>query len=154
MSTESIKSIGQSIRQIDDPNTRRVLESVIGNIGIIKESLLHLEAPAEPDWMNLTLQNGWSDLSADTSKPKYTKINDGNIVFLRGIITGGTTTGGTVIANLPKGYRPLTIDAYPIASNGGSGNGRLIINPNGDLTIGSITNNADITIHGYFFAEI
>lgn len=59
-------------------------------------------------WINLTLQNGWTEYNAATYSPaQYTKSSDG-IVTVRGLIKGGTTTLGTTIATLPVGYRPTT----------------------------------------------
>ena len=57
-------------------------------------------------WSTLTLQNGWTKYnSAAYSPAQYKKSADG-IVTIRGLIKGGTTTAGTVLATLPVGYRP------------------------------------------------
>ncbi|MFZ2836680.1 MAG: hypothetical protein WAZ21_05185 [Candidatus Saccharimonadales bacterium] len=58
-------------------------------------------------WINLGLQNSWVgyDGGAFFATPQYTKSSD-NIVRLKGIIKNGNTAAGTVVANLPAGYRP------------------------------------------------
>lgn len=56
-------------------------------------------------WTNLALQYGWVTYSAGFASPQYAKGAD-NIVRLKGLVRAGTTTDGTVIANLPAGYRP------------------------------------------------
>ena len=54
-------------------------------------------------WIDLSLTTGWSYQYA-TDKAQYRKI--GNVVYLRGLITG-TADAGTTIATLPEGYRPI-----------------------------------------------
>lgn len=57
-------------------------------------------------WTNLSLQNGWVSFDGGGhSTPQYTKSADG-IVTVKGLIKSGTATAGTLIANLPVGYRP------------------------------------------------
>lgn len=154
MSAADVKTMGRMLRQITDPHTRIVFEKIMQNIDTLKSSVVSLESAEEQNWIDLTLENGWAQLSSsDGVLPQYSKLSNSNIIYLRGIITGGTTTTGTVITKLPMGFRPLKIEAFPIASNGGSGNGRAIISPNGEVSIGNVTNNSDVTIHGYFFAE-
>ncbi len=64
-------------------------------------------AAGKATWSNLSLQNGWSQYGG-FALAQYTKGSDG-IVKVKGLIQGGTTTGGTVIANLPAGYRPAAV---------------------------------------------
>ena len=56
-------------------------------------------------WQNLTLQNGWQH-HQDYNNVQYSKTFDG-VVYLRGVGTKGKTSYGTVIAQLPVGFRPL-----------------------------------------------
>lgn len=56
-------------------------------------------------WQNLTLQNGWQH-HQQYNDVQYSKSFDG-VVFLRGVGTKGKTAYGTVIAQLPLGFRPL-----------------------------------------------
>jgi hypothetical protein len=66
-------------------------------------------------WTGLTLLNGWVVYSG-FAVPQYIKGSDG-IVTVKGLI--GSGTAGTVVANLPAGYRPkeiiLTTDACNLA---------------------------------------
>lgn len=50
------------------------------------------------------LQNSWTDTGGSDAASGYSKW--GNILFLRGAITGGTTTDNTLLFTLPAGYRP------------------------------------------------
>ena len=56
-------------------------------------------------WQNLPLQNGWQH-HQDYNNVQYSKSFDG-VVYLRGVGTKGKTSYGTVIAQLPVGFRPL-----------------------------------------------
>ena len=57
------------------------------------------------DWQNLPLQNGWV-YHPDHNGIQYSKSFDG-VVYLRGVGSKGKTAYGTVIAQLPVGFRPL-----------------------------------------------
>lgn len=84
------------------------------------------------DWTDLTLQNGWVLYSSTYNTPQYTKSSDG-LVTVKGLIKNGTTANGTVIAQLPVGYRP---DKKLILSgNSNSHHVRLDVAPNGNITI-------------------
>ena len=56
-------------------------------------------------WQNLPLQNGWQH-HQQYNDVQYSKTFDG-VVYLRGVGTKGKTAYGTVIAQLPVGFRPL-----------------------------------------------
>lgn len=56
-------------------------------------------------WQNLPLQNGWQH-HQQYNNVQYSKSFDG-VVYLRGVGTKGKTAYGTVIAQLPVGFRPL-----------------------------------------------
>lgn len=84
-------------------------------------------AAGKAAWTGLTLQSGWLPYGGFAT-PQYTKGPDG-IVKVKGLIQSGTTTGGTVIANLPVGYRPaatslqngvcnLTLCRFDVQPNG------------------------------------
>jgi Tfp pilus assembly protein PilE len=64
--------------------------------------------------------------------PGYIKAADG-IVSLKGLITGGTTTAGSVITTLPAGYRPSARLVFEVANNGAVG--RIDILSNGQVLI-------------------
>jgi len=91
------------------------------------------------NWTNLVLQNSWVVYDAvNYSTPQYTKAPDG-LVSIKGLIKNGTTTGGTVLANLPVGYRPAKRILYSAITTGAYS--RIDIESNGNISIISGTNN-------------
>ncbi|ORP00166.1 hypothetical protein B7696_03945 [Streptococcus mitis] len=65
-----------------------------------------LKSESDPtSWRNITLQNGWQH-HQQYNDVQYSKSFDG-VVYLRGVGTKGKTSYGTVIAQLPTGFRPL-----------------------------------------------
>jgi hypothetical protein len=83
-------------------------------------------------WCDLTLQNSWAwyNSTGIFATPQYTKAADG-VVTLKGLIRSGSTTGGSIIATLPAGYRPSATLLEEVASNGASG--RIDINSSGNI---------------------
>ena|SRR5437763_624148 len=103
-------------------------------------------------WVNLTLQNGWSATAnglTTATTPQYRKNAFGELE-LRGLLGGGTVTQGTVIANLPVGFRPVQETRLIVAKHDGGGfsPGLLYIYPTGDIS--------SIVLSNYFvsFANI
>ena len=105
-------------------------------------------------WHDLTLLNGWSGYS-DTiwGTPQYRKLASG-LVIVRGLISGGTTSSGTNMAQLPVGYRPKRryIFVQREANDGFYG---LRVMEDGYLRIGDngIANNSWVSIACSFYAE-
>lgn len=81
---------------------------------------------------NLSLQSSWVVYSTTYNSPQYTKSSDG-IVTVRGLIKSGATANGTIIANLPIGYRPDK--KLILSSNANSHHARVDVSPNGNITI-------------------
>jgi hypothetical protein len=67
-------------------------------------------------WSTPTLQNSWVNYGGNYPTLQYTKAADG-VVTVRGLVKSGVTTSGTVIANLPVGYRPAATQLMTISSN-------------------------------------
>jgi hypothetical protein len=89
-------------------------------------------------WINAAQINGWNSTGLPTLQ--YRKLGD--IVYLRGGIKGGTN--GTVVFNLPVGYRPVTFTAtLPTLVQGGL-LGYMPINPNGDVQVFGANTNHEI----------
>jgi hypothetical protein len=81
------------------------------------------------------LRNGWKPYG--TNDPGFTVIN--NVVYLRGALSGGF---GERLFTLPAGYRPST-NVYVNTNLYGGVRGRLLIDPSGDVTVGSAGNFSD-----------
>jgi hypothetical protein len=76
----------------------------------------------------------------------YGKDLAGN-VHVKGLIANGTATNGTVLFNLPSGFRPKEV-RYFGGFDGASIYQRLEVDPNGDVKIanGSSINNGFLTL--------
>ena len=107
----------------------------------------------EYKWDTLVLQNG---AVAGSPAPQYCKI--GNIVYLSGNVTAGSTSG-TVISTLPAGYRPSGERRFIAVSDGTNRtNDRYCsINSSGAVTLGAVgsggTNTAQYINDISFIAE-
>jgi hypothetical protein len=65
------------------------------------------------DWQNPGFQNSWGNGSV----PLQYKSNSEGLVKFAGIVAGGTATNGTVIFQLPVGWRPERTVVFPVVSN-------------------------------------
>lgn len=90
-------------------------------------------------WQNLPLQNGWQH-HQQYNDVQYSKTFDG-VVYLRGVGTKGKTAYGTVIAQLPVGFRPLH-STYVFALNDDFTVAVLCILTSGEIVV---KNNVDNT---------
>lgn len=88
-------------------------------------------------WTTLTLANGWSNLGSPYNFLDYGLTPSGN-VRMRGVVTSGTKTDGTVIATLPAGFRPPNDKLIGV----GNGSGGTVNNPN--ARIRAATGNIEI----------
>lgn len=70
------------------------------------DEIAKLSAAAAPTPTPITLMNGWSNRAGYASS-SYSKIFNATMLLLVINITGGTTTNGTTIFQLPVGFRPL-----------------------------------------------
>lgn len=88
------------------------------------------------------LQNSWA--IAASRSGTYQKSVDG-VVSLNCVLTGGTTTAGTVIMTLPVGYRPkFDISYIPCGTN--SAIGMINVLANGQVTIQLFPSGSVLTI--------
>ena len=83
-------------------------------------------------WQNLPLQNGWQH-HQQYNNVQYSKSFDG-VVYLRGVGTKGKTAYGTVIAQLPVGFRPLH-STYVFAINDDFSVAFLCILTSGEIVV-------------------
>lgn len=105
------------------------------------------------NYKELELLNDWTNASFDSSDLRFGCMFEGkNKVRVKGILTGGVTTNGTIITNLPSIYCPNKKQYFNVNFNDGTGVkcGVLTLSTNGDLSIlgeiGSTWLNIDIEI--------
>lgn len=94
-------------------------------------------------------QNGWANFGSGFTTAGYWKDKEG-IVHLRGLIAGGTTAGGTILFNLPVGYRPSS-GRMMFAVLNNYNTGRIDINTNGDVFVDLLSSNAWVNLTGIYF---
>lgn len=85
-------------------------------------------------WVTPTLLNGWVAYGGSYRTVQYRRLN--NVVYVRGMMKGGTVTPGTVIFNLPAGFRPSAYDVHEAWGNGGAI--PFEVAPTGAVVIGDI----------------
>jgi lysophospholipase L1-like esterase len=83
-------------------------------------------------WIAPTLLNGWGNFGSGFAYAGYRLTPDGE-VHVQGVIGTGTATAGTVLFNLPAGFRPAANRVFSVASNDAFGEVRVAAN--GDVTI-------------------
>ena len=79
----------------------------------------------------LTFSNGWVAGSGSASAP-YAIREEGGMVSLGGLMTGGTVAANTLLATLPASYRPLTYE-YVLAATSTATPVQLRIDPDGSI---------------------
>jgi hypothetical protein len=57
------------------------------------------------NWVNATYSSGWGTDPASNT-PLAASLGDDDIVYIRGVIKGGTTAMNTTVGTLPTGYGP------------------------------------------------
>lgn len=70
----------------------------------------YIGTTGEPAW-----QNSWHNYGSTWETTAYRKVN--NIVYLKGLLAGGTGAAGQVFFTLPAGYRPDSDKHIVITSN-------------------------------------
>ena len=97
-----------------------------------------LNTDMDTGWIPLTLLNGWiprSDgWSCPNGVPSYRKL-PGNIVEVRGAVTGVALTQYTTVAHLPAGFRPIAGLSVSTFITPGKRVG-FDIYPNGSISVG------------------
>lgn len=86
----------------------------------------------EGGWTNIPLRAGFTAVAGET--PQYKK--DGNVVWLRGRLTGTFPTGGVAVGDLPVGFRPTIANELWGTSFGTNAiPGRFFVGDGGALTV-------------------
>ena len=99
-------------------------------------------------WQLLTLQNGWQH-HRDYNNVQYSKSLDG-VVYLRGVMTKGSASYETVIAQLPVGFRPLH-STYVFAMNDEFSVASLCILTSGEIVVRKNVDNRWLSLDNISF---
>ena len=105
---------------------------------------------ADSGWQTLTPQNSWGNL-AGYATLACRKV--GSLVTVRGVLSGGTITDGTLICTLPAGYRPPATLVIGAASNSTDPTARFGIATNGQITIQKITSASFLSMSMSFYVD-
>jgi len=100
----------------------------------IDSHLIDNEAHGFRSLFYLSLQNSWVDVN---DAPEASAIKRHDQVTLRGVLTGGITTDGTIVATIPEGLWPLYPHIYP-----GIGGGYLYVGTAGGVKLYGYTSGA------------
>jgi hypothetical protein len=104
-------------------------------------------------WHAATLQNSWSNFGSGFVTAQYRRIvSPAKSVECIGVVTGGTSTGGTVVFNLPVGYRPVSQQRNVAYGFGASMNittetPALDVTTGGNVTLTAMTNAGVVSFH-------
>jgi hypothetical protein len=101
-----------------------------------------------PAWTAPTLLASWVNHGAPNQVAGYRKFL--GTVECRGLIKDGTMTNGTVLFNLPAGYRPSS-DRQFIGLQGANGACRLVVQTTGDVSIQGVTSNLFLSLESIRF---
>jgi len=88
-------------------------------------------------WVTPTLINAWASYGAPFANASY-RIDSSGVVELQGTLKLGNATAGTVLFNLPPGYRTNATKIFATAS--ADAFGEIRITATGDVTINAGTN--------------
>jgi len=102
-------------------------------------------------WIAPTLLASWVNFGSPYALAGYRKTPWGE-VQLRGLIKNGTTTAGTVVLNLPGGYRPANDRERAFVSvQGGNNACRINVLANGDVAIAGVSDNSFLSLESVRF---
>ncbi len=70
------------------------------------------------NWTAMTLSGGWTNVGTTEVTAQYRLVSSPpNTLQIVGEIAAGTLTDGTVVANLPSGFRPIHSTTFPVGCN-------------------------------------
>ncbi|NIJ10632.1 hypothetical protein FHU38_000976 [Saccharomonospora amisosensis] len=110
----------------------------------------------EGPWVPLTLLAGWVQRTG-YYVPAVRLLMDESTVQLRGGLSGGTVTAGTVFATLAAEFRPAASVSFAVSANdsgagGAAGNPRVFVRTNGNMEIWGIAGTSPFHIDGCSFS--
>lgn len=102
-------------------------------------------------------QNGWSNDGSPYETLAFRLLSN-NQLIMKGVITGGTTTDGTVLFTLPEGYRPASEMAKATVAEKTTGawdaSVFLHFKTNGDIELlGASASSSEIMCNVTFFLD-
>lgn len=106
----------------------------------------------QENWLAPTLLNGWVNFGEGENNFGVYRDNFGR-VYIKGTIKSGAVSVGTVIASLPLGYRPESINIFQPPTRNSSlvwSTGNIYITPNGNINI-TIAQNNKLILDGISF---
>jgi hypothetical protein len=114
-------------------------------------------SPSDSGWIPIaSFVNGWSWYSGATyGSNEYNfaayRKRDG-IVYLRGLVGGGTATSGTIMFTLPAGYRPQsgTRIIFPVSSNDAFG-AVSVLGADGTVRTHGVASSVYVSLTGVVF---
>lgn len=104
---------------------------------------------ANESWIAPTLAASWANVGG-TSRVAGYRRNQNNQVWLRGLISGGTTTDSTTLFTLPAGYRPSATEKFSVDNNGT--HAEVAIFSDGTVKIFGVTSNVQLSLAGISFS--
>jgi hypothetical protein len=141
-STVNISALGaKSIIAANTTGSALVADDLLGaGVYVLEYDGTNFRSIKGPDgaWTALSYSNSWSNFGGGFQVGQYQKTFDG-YVHVRGILSAGTLTAGTVVFTLPAGYRPASsIQSLPFVTetNGNTnGIGRVDFATNGQASL-------------------
>jgi hypothetical protein len=95
-----------------------IYESDTGRYYVMVGSTWQLISTSGSDtaWIAPTMGNSWVNFGSTWETAAY--MRKGGVVYIRGLIKGGTVATGTVIFTLPAGFRPAGDTHFDVSTNG------------------------------------
>lgn len=130
--------VGERLEYVDSDGFK-----VFDAVGAIKQSF----SQSDSGWVAPTLLNGWANFGAGYAPAGYRKI--GSVIYLRGLVSGGTATDGTSIFVIGAGFRTPFILAFPITNpNSPTSDTRIEINSSGAVVVFGGVSNSYLSLDG------
>lgn len=142
--------------QMDGDNVSILVTSMIGPVGLGLRVYVIQVPPAGNfvvgyigdtkipglggNWTPMTLLNGWTNSGGVQVPAQYRLVSSPpNSLQIVGDIAAGTITDGTIITNLPDGYRPDHSVSFPMGVNPTNRAGLMREEPGGNIVIFGLT---------------
>lgn len=101
--------------------------------------LIDLFRRTDAAWVYPILNNDWQGYSAVTDNQQWPGLaywkSPADIVYVRGLVKGGTPSEDNFVCILPKGYRPEYRQAFPTVCFDADVSARIDISPDGKIMI-------------------